>query len=117
MLSDAAEALQNQVKIIALHKTIKMHKCLTQELKHKERQDNLQSRLENERDRRMEAERDSEDLKHEVSELRENQKGEEKRISDESRFLYAEAFGSINLGIGGSAKSDSEVSCQKYYFT
>ena len=88
---------------------------MTQELKHKERLDNLQSRLENERDRRMEAERDSEALKHEVSELRENQKGEEKRISDESRFLYAEAFGSINLGIGGSAKSDSEVSWQKYH--
>ena len=97
MLSDAAEALQNQ------------------ELKHKERLENLQSRLENERDRRMEAERDSEALKHEVSELRENQKGEEKRISDESRFLYAEAFGSINLGIGGSAKSDSEVTFHKQY--
>ena len=63
----------------------------------------------------MEAERDSESLKHEVSELRENQKGEEKRISDESRFLYAEAFGSINLGIGGSAKSDSEVTFHKHY--
>ena len=82
---------------------------MTQELKHKERLENLQSRLENERERRMEAERDSESLKHEMSVLRENQKGEEKRISDESRFLYAEAFGSINLGIGGSAKSDSEV--------
>ena len=61
----------------------------------------------------MEAERDSESWKHEVSVLRENHKGEEKRISDESRFLYAEAFGSINLGIGGSTKSDSEVPCQK----
>ena len=86
-------------------------------MKHKERQENLQSRLEIERDRRMEAERDSESWKHEVSVLRENHKGEEKRISDESRFLYAEAFGSINLGIGGSAKSDSEVSCQKSNFS
>ena len=57
----------------------------------------------------MTAERDSETLRQEVTELRETQREEEKRISDESRFLYAEAFGSINLGLGSSAKSDSEV--------
>ena len=57
----------------------------------------------------MTAERDSEILRQEVTELRETQREEEKRISDESRFLYAEAFGSINLGLGSSAKSDSEV--------
>ena len=57
----------------------------------------------------MTAERDSETLRQEVTELRETQREEEKRISDESRVLYAEAFGSINLGLGSSAKSDSEV--------
>ena len=46
-------------------------------------------------------------MRLELRELRESQREEERRISDESRLLYAEAFGSINLG---SAKSDSEVS-------
>ena len=46
-------------------------------------------------------------MRLELKELRESQREEERRISDESRLLYAEAFGSINLG---SAKSDSEVS-------
>ena len=46
-------------------------------------------------------------MRLELKELRESQREEERRISDESRLLYAEAFGSINLG---PAKSDSEVS-------
>ena len=50
-----------------------------------------------------------ETMRLELRDLRESQREEERRISDESRLLYAEAFGlgSINLG---SAKSDSEVS-------
>ena len=52
-------------------------------------------------------EREMEMMRLELKELRESQREEERRISDESRLLYAEAFGSINLG---SAKSDSEVS-------
>ena len=40
---------------------------------------------------------------------REEEREEERRISDESRLLYAEAFGSISFGVGASAKSDSEV--------
>ena len=47
-------------------------------------------------------------MRQELKELRESQREEERRISDESRLLYAEAFGSFNLGLGG-AKSDSEV--------
>ena len=48
--------------------------------------------------------------KMELKELRESQREEERKISDESKLLYAEAFGSINLGLGlCSAKSDSEV--------
>ena len=48
-----------------------------------------------------------ETMRQELRELRESQREEERRISDESRLLYAEAFGSFNLG---PAKSDSEVS-------
>ena len=51
--------------------------------------------------------------KMELKELRESQREEERKISDESKLLYAEAFGSINLGLGlCSAKSDSEVGIQ-----
>ena len=51
-------------------------------------------------------------MRLELRELRESQREEERRISDESKLLYAEAFGSFNLGLG-SAKSDSEVSSSK----
>ena len=44
-----------------------------------------------------------------MRECREEEREEERRISDESRLLYAEAFGSISFGVGASAKSDSEV--------
>ena len=51
-------------------------------------------------------------MRLELRELRESQREEERRISDESKLLYAEAFGSFNLGLG-SAKSDSEVRSNK----
>ena len=70
---------------------------------------NLKSRLDNERERRVAAEQESEAVRWELRELREGRREEERRITDESRLLYAEAFGSINLGLGSSAKSDSEV--------
>ena len=69
----------------------------------------MKSRLDHERERRVTIEKDSEVLRLELREMRESQREEERRISDESRLLYAEAFGSINLGIGSGAKSDSEV--------
>ena len=80
----------------------------SQEEKYKERQENSQARLEHERQRRLTVERELEMMRLELKEFRESQREEERRISDESRLLYAEAFGSINLGLGG-AKSDSEV--------
>ena len=51
-------------------------------------------------------------MRLELRELRESQREEERRISDESRLLYAEAFGSINLG---SAKSDSDSDLLKTF--
>ena len=91
LLSEAAEALQSQ------------------EEKFKQRTDNYQNRLDNERERRVTAEKEIELLRMELRDAREVQREEERRISDESRLLYAEAFGSINLGLGATAKSDSEV--------
>ena len=88
MLSEAAQALQ------------------TQEEKYQGRLENNQARLEHEKERRLSVEREMEMMRLELKELRESQREEERRISDESRLLYAEAFGSINLG---PAKSDSEV--------
>ena len=87
-MSEAAQALQ------------------TQEEKYQGRLENNQARLEHEKERRLSVEREMEMMRLELKELRESQREEERRISDESRLLYAEAFGSINLG---PAKSDSEV--------
>ena len=91
LLTEAAQALQSQ------------------EDKHKERIENFKSRLDHERERRLNVEKDNDNLRQELRDARENIRDEERRISDESRLLYAEAFGSFNLGIGASAKSDSEV--------
>jgi len=81
LLSQAAQALQSQ------------------EEKYKARIGNLNARLEHEKERRVTAEKESEEVRMEVKDLR-DQKDGERRISDESKLLYAEAFGSINLGLG-----------------
>jgi len=83
LLSQAAQALQSQ------------------EEKYKARIDNLNARLGHEKERRVSAEKEVEEVKMEVKDLREQKDGE-RRISDESKLLYAEAFGSINLGLGRS---------------
>eukprot|EP00092_Neocalanus_flemingeri_P001125 GFUD01001199.1.p1 GENE.GFUD01001199.1~~GFUD01001199.1.p1 ORF type:complete len:1705 (-),score=626.81 GFUD01001199.1:124-5238(-) len=83
LLSQAAQALQSQ------------------EEKYKARIDNLNARLGHEKERRVTAEKEAEEVRMEVKDLR-DQKDGERRISDESKLLYAEAFGSINLGLGRS---------------
>lgn len=69
----------------------------------------MKSRLDHENKRRTEAEAECEGLRQELREWRERDEERDRRISDESKLLYAEAFGSINLGLGNITKSDSEV--------
>jgi len=90
LLSQAAQALQSQ------------------EEKYKARIDNLNARLGHEKDRRVNAEKEVEEARMEVKDLR-DQKDGERRISDESKLLYAEAFGSINLGLGRSDPDGSKT--------
>ena len=48
-------------------------------------------------------------MRQELREWRERDEERDRRISDESKLLYAEAFGSSILGLGNITKSDSEV--------
>ena len=111
MLIEASQALQSQVltKLLSNHLLLLYTNVTFQEDKHRERLDNIKSRLDHENKRRIEAEGECEGLRHELREWRERDEERDRRISDESKLLYAEAFGSSILGLGNITKSDSEV--------